>query len=700
MKFTPSLIELSVFASLSSFAHAAEETLIVAAPSNDSGFTEQTDFRLLAVGSGSRLGLTDKQTPRHTETISQETLKKKGKRTLTEVVETAPGLSGTSSPTLSNSVSLRGFSGVSWLLNGIAVPGSTIQIADPAHYENIDILYGTGSVLNGLSSAGGSVNLVSRKASFIPQPVEVDYGYSSHNSHRAHIGAGGTLVDGLAAGRVDMSASNSGTQVEKERSRPERMTANLLLTPTDTTEVTLDLDRSLTDQHNPYFGTPVIDGIVDKGLRHVNYNNIQDAFIRSQATSIQSTQTWRATEDLTFDNQFYYYKGFREWQNAERYFQSKTQTEGTITRDSYGAIAHDDKLTGNRTMVTWDHPIASLDNRVTVGVDFSKREFQYYSNGFPGGEDVSLTNPASNTFRAGAGGKMQAPVRHVTQNQYALLLEDNLNVTDSVALLTQFRYTNMDMHWNYQQAGKVIDRGYNFMSVGVGPSWAINDDWTVYANYATGKEPGGDIFFINPEQTSLPLTDVRQYEAGVKGAFWDKRGEMKLAVYDLQKTNLYQQSATQAGVWNAVGKQTSRGIELSGAVKPVDRVTLAGNVAYTHARFDEFKQGTKDLSGNQPRYVPEWTANLSGRYMPTEKLGLDAQLHYVGSSYNDDANTNKMSDYTTVDLGADYELVKDVVVGTRVRNLTDRFYTWQRTYTGQEMIAPSRTYEAYVSMKF
>ncbi|WOJ00253.1 TonB-dependent receptor domain-containing protein [Citrobacter koseri] len=135
-------------------------------------------------------------------------------------------------------------------------------------------------------------------------------------------------------------------------------------------------------------------------------------------------------------------------------------------------------------------------------------------------------------------------------------------------------------------------------------------------------------------------------------------------------------------------------------IKPLDSVTLAGNVAYTHARFDNFKQGTQDLSGNQPRYIPEWTANLSGRYMPISKLGLGAQLHYVGSSYNDDANKNKMGDYTTVDLNADYEVIKDVTVGTRVRNLTDRFYTWQRTYTGQEMIAPGRTYEAYVNMRF
>ncbi|WP_159237474.1 MULTISPECIES: TonB-dependent receptor [Raoultella] len=139
---------------------------------------------------------------------------------------------------------------------------------------------------------------------------------------------------------------------------------------------------------------------------------------------------------------------------------------------------------------------------------------------------------------------------------------------------------------------------------------------------------------------------------------------------------------------------------MSGALKPLDSVTLTGNAAYTHARFDDFKQGTQDLSGNRPRYVPEWTANLAGRYMPTDRLGLGAQLHYVGSSYNDDANTNKMGDYTTLDLNADYAVLKDVIVGTRVRNLTDRFYTWQRTYAGQEMIAPGRTYEAYINMRF
>lgn len=699
MKLPLLLVAITVATSLAPnvFANTAKETLVVTS-TEASSYPAASDSGLLAVGSSSRLELTDKEIPRHTETISQKTFTAKGKRTLTEIVETAPGLSGTTSPTQSNSVSLRGFMPVSWLYDGVEVPGSTIQGGDPVHYENIDVLYGTGSVINGLSSAGGSINLIPRRASFSAQPVELDYAWSSFASHRAHLGAGGALIDKLAAGRVDISAASMGSQVEGERQRPQRVTAALLLTPTNNTQLAFNLDRMLSDTHNPYFGTPLIDGKVDKSLRHTNYNNLEDAWIRSQATSFQATQSWFATPELSFENKFYYYKGFREWHNAERYYPSAAQP-GYITRDSFGDIAHNDKLTGNRTTVTLARPLGAMENRVVAGVDFNKREFQYYSNGFAGEDTVLLVNPPKTSFSSGnAPGR--APTRHITQNQYALFIEDKLYLTEAFALLGQARYTHLDMDWNFQQQNQSVNHRYSFLTVAVGPSWDITENITLYANYATGKEPGSDLFFISAAQTALPLTAVQQYEAGVKGSFWAKRGEVKLAVYNLQKKNLYQQDALQTDVWHAVGKQTSKGVELSGSLQPLSGLTLAGNLAYTHARFGEYQQGTQNLSGKTPRYVPQWTANLSGRYMATQRLGLGAQLHYVGSSYNDDTNSNKMGEYITADLATDYALLPGVTVGARVRNLTDRFYSWQRTYSTQMLIAPGRTYEAFVNMRF
>ena len=441
MNNTFSMTAIAVITALSSTAFAApfEETLTVTRFTTSAPSALDTDK--LATGSSSRLGLTDKETPRHTETISAKTINARGKRTLTEVVETTPGISGVTSPTLSNSLSLRGFTPLSWLYDGVAVPGSTIQGGDPAHYENIDVLYGTGSVINGLSSAGGSVNLVSRKASLNPQPVEMDYAWSSHASLRAHLGAGGTLVDNLAAGRIDVSASSMGSQVQDERQRPERISGSLLLTPTNDTMLTFSLDRMLSEANNTYFGTPLINGKVDKDLRHTNYNNLDDAWIRSQATSFQTTQSWFATSELAFENKFYYYKGFREWHNVERYYPSRTQP-GYLTRDSFGDIAHDDRLTGNRTTFRLDKPVGSLDNQLIAGVDFSKQEFTYFSNGFAGEDTVSIYNPSRTSFSDGKAPR-RSPARYVRQNQYALFAEDHLSLTDNVSVLGQVRYTSL-----------------------------------------------------------------------------------------------------------------------------------------------------------------------------------------------------------------------------------------------------------------
>ncbi|MGL4684474.1 MAG: TonB-dependent receptor plug domain-containing protein, partial [Hafnia alvei] len=128
MKLPLLLVAVTVATSLApnAFADTAKETLVVTS-TEASSYPAASDSGLLAVGSSSRLELTDKERPRHTETISQKTFAAKGKRTLTEIVETAPGLSGTTSPTQSNSVSLRGFMPVSWLYDGVEVPGSTIQ---------------------------------------------------------------------------------------------------------------------------------------------------------------------------------------------------------------------------------------------------------------------------------------------------------------------------------------------------------------------------------------------------------------------------------------------------------------------------------------------------------------------------------------------------------------------------------------------
>ncbi|BEM42071.1 TPA: TonB-dependent receptor [Serratia marcescens] len=652
--------------------------------------------------SASQLGLSARETPRSVDIISARAIQQRGDRSLAAAVEHATGLSGVASPTLSNNFSARGFRPIAWLYNGVEMPGSTLQLGDPAHYDSIEVLRGPGSALNGLSAAGGSVNLISRRPTFSRQPVELDYGFGSYRSQRLHLGAGGALVDDAVAYRLDVSGNDSGSNVQYERDRQKRVSGSLLFKLTDEALLTLSLDRMLNRTNNPYYGTPLLDGRIAGELRDINYNNLTDSRIQSNATAFQASLDWFMTPEVEWHNQFYYYSGFREWRNVERFRVAAAARPGDVNRDSFGALAHDDDLIGNRSSLVFDRAIAGFDNRLLVGFDLSKRHFQYYSNGFPGSEDVPLGAPPREPFAQGTASQ-RAPVRHVTQNQYAAFLEDRFSLTERLALLGQLRYNHMNMDWRFQGPQEESRaHTYVFSTWSLGPSYALTDNLTLYANYTTGQEPGNDLFFLSPTQTDLPLTRARQWEAGAKGQFWGNKGEATLALYELRKDNLFVPDAQRPDALNAVGRQTSRGIELGVVLRPDERWELAGNAAYTHARYDDYRGGSplRSYNGNRPAYIPDWTANLSVHYQATARLGLASSLRYVGSSYNDDANQRKMRAYTTLDLAADYQLTPIVDVGFRIRNATNQLYAYQRTYPDQALIAPPRSYETFVSVRF
>ncbi len=650
----------------------------------------------------SALGLQSKEIPRSIETINHDVIRHRGDRSLADVVSQATGFSGVATPTLSNSFSVRGFMPVSWLYNGVEMPGSTLQLGDPSHYDSVEILRGPGSLLNGLSAVGGSVNLVSRKASFARQPVELDYSLASYRSQHLHVGSGGTLLDNIAAYRFDASGNDTGSNVDDERNKQQRVSGSLLLRVADNALLTLDVDRMLNNSQNAYFGTPLVNGHIDSRLRDINYNNLSDSRIKSNATSLQASLAWFLTPDVEIRNTLYSYNGFREWRNVERYRYISGNTASVI-RDSWGDLSHDDHLLGNRTSLILDHPLGELDNRVVVGADISRHRFVYESNSFPGSESVAPFAPPSESFSQGSN-ILRTPVRNVTQNQVNLFAEDQLSLTENLKLVGGLRYNHLDMDWTFHNTDGDTHkaRTYVFSVWSLGTVYDLTDNLSLYGSYSTGREPGSDLFFISSDQTQLQLTNARQWEVGAKSHFWHQKGDLTLALYDLRKDNLFVPDAQNPETLNAVGRQTSRGIELTMALRPTTRWELAGNIAYTHARYDKFSTGNPPVSldGNHPAYIPDWTANLSVRYMPTEQLGFTTLWHYVGASYNDDANKHRMPSYATFDLSSDYQLTRAINVGLRVRNLTDKLYAYQRTYADQVLIAPPRTYEAFLQVKF
>jgi iron complex outermembrane receptor protein len=230
---------------------------------------------------GSRLGLSIRDTPASVDVLSQEVMQERGDRTMVEAVSKVPGMTA-GGWARHTSASRRGAS------SRTASPGSTTgcgflgssnfssRILDTANYDRIEVLRGPAAVLNGEGGTGATINLVSRSPSFVQQPFELDYAYGSFNAHRLHAGTGGVIKDDAVAYRADISTNRYGSNVHGERTVLDRFTGSLLFKLSDKLKLTLELDKLRDEVEDYYYGTPLVNGKIAKSLRRVNYNNLTD----------------------------------------------------------------------------------------------------------------------------------------------------------------------------------------------------------------------------------------------------------------------------------------------------------------------------------------------------------------------------------------------------------------------------------------
>jgi iron complex outermembrane receptor protein len=285
--------------------------------------------------------------------------------------------------------SARGFieNGVTWLYNGVRVPGSSnfsSRVLDTANYDRIEVLRGPAAVLNGEGGTGATINLISRAPSFSAQPFELDYAFSSYNSHRLHAGTGGAIKDDAVAYRADFSTNRYGSNVHGERTALDRFTGSLLFKLSSTLKLTLELDRLHDDVEDLYYGTPLVNGRISKSLRRINYNNLTDNKYKSSTTWLRANLEWQVAPDVEVRNQAYYYDSFRDWRDVDDFTTSLTPRRrcGATPGLTWITIT---SLVGNRLDALFKGKLGGMDNRLVVGTDINRTDFKTRRNGFPAG---------------------------------------------------------------------------------------------------------------------------------------------------------------------------------------------------------------------------------------------------------------------------------------------------------------------------
>ena len=685
-----------------------------------------------ANATGSKLGLTVKETPATVNIVSALTIRQGGYQSVQEAVQRAPGITFGGSPADPSSFSMRGFTGdqINLLRDDVYYGPSDIvnRPENSFNLKDIEVLQGPASVLYGQGAIGGVINVVTRQPTFTAPSWDALFSYGSFNTIQGGLAVNSRLSDTVAVNLAFSRTSSSG-YVAHDDPDSLNLTASLLWNLRPNLHLQAGFDF-VTDHLPSYYGTPLIPGadvanaqggilsssnglVVNKATEYANYN-VADAVHKNTSMSPSLLLTWEANSHVTVTDRAYLYYAERRWQNAETYTyiapgSTATDAAGnvipgnSIARDRF-YVYHQQHLYGDQAHVLIDEPLFGFRNRVTFGVDASYLQF-LRSRGFPDAgyaDYVSLADPAQGTFGAFPGEFPQA--QSPTQiADIAGLFEDALDLTPRLHFITGLRdeWLRLDRE-NYNQAGVEnpntgFAKSYNPTNFRVALVYDIVPDITTYVSYTTAQDPpGGNIFLANRGQFTR-LTSSSQEEIGVKGDFLHHRATATLALYNIERNNIL--IATSNNSVGTVGGQSSRGVEFETDFRPLRNWTISANATYTDARYGQFTDPYSGLSdsGNRPPDVPTWTAGIYSTLSHVGGLPLDigGDVRYVGNRAGSFDNTLQLDAYTLVDIQATYHVNKTLDVTGRINNLLDKTYvSWADTnYPTQVLLGRPRYFE-------
>lgn len=689
---------------------------------------------------GSRLGLTIRETPAAIDVISKEVLRSRGYQKLTDAVQSLPGVISGNHPAAPSTFSMRGFTRgqVSILRDGLWVGPSSMVMRpqNTFNLERVEVLRGPSSVLNGNGAVGSTVNTVARTA-MIGAETSYDVLLSAGrwDSFHAGFGVGGSLSD-TTGFRFDVSTYGSEGFVERTDPESTNITGSFAWRLADDMELKLSADY-LKDDVGRYFGTPLVPleaarrpmthiistttgETIDEDMRFSNYN-VEDGFAESNQLFLRADYSWELSNNVTIQNTLYKFDAEREWVNAEGYAYCTTVVDvctevGEIQRYyGYFFVFHDQDQWGNRFTVNVDGDLGGMQNRFLIGAEVLDIDF-VRSRGFRrsippvAGDSVDPYNPVP-----GAYGKLE--LRGVSPTDildWAIFAENALQVTDQFSLVAAARYEELDLDRANLNASGVDEgngfvRTYDWWSWRLGFVYDFSDSIALYGQYSDAVDPIGSNIFLVSSNNNFDLTSVEQWEIGLKASLGEGT-EMTLAWFDITRDDIIQRFAVD-NVAN-IGGQDARGFEfaLTGNINDSWRVGV--NAGYSDAEFQRSANNVTH-AGNTPPNVPEWTGNAwtSVSNVGGLPLELGGGWRYVDERFGNNNNSVSFKSYHLLDVYAAW-VGDNYRITARVDNLADEdyvswadvFYLGQTDpsfiYANQVMMGAPRNYSVTMQWQF
>ncbi|MCR9854632.1 TonB-dependent siderophore receptor [Vibrio parahaemolyticus] len=562
--------------------------------------------------------------PQAVSVVTKMEMQDRGAVRLMDALDGVAGVNNTLGEGSRDQFMIRGFDSLNDMYrDGMRDDGTLQSYRSLANVERVEIVKGPAGALYGRGSAGGIINLVTKRANG-ENFTHVKGSVGSNSQYVGQVDSSMAFSDKVN-GRINLEYRQADSYVDHVDSNDFFIAPTIRVLPAD--GHTIDIDVEYAHQELvPYRGVPSKNGKpVD--LPVSTYFGGTNDYQESDSLRVAVDYEWRLNDQWVWNNRAAFNHIELEQKGTR---QGKvTGNEVSQTVNNFG---YDPRTTTTlQSELIWE----TNDNQLMLGADFNQIDI-----------DLTLasdkTLPPQNIYNPVVGPTPDPgfkPFRDNTTTTTGVYVQDVYTWGD-LSVIGNVRYDSMELEQQKAGAGKEkLDD--DKVSYRTGLVYRINYDTSVYASLARSWQLPYAGIYINPKLAEFFHTDLK--EVGAKAYLLDNALMLNAALFQIDQEQ--PQTNVDGDVIDKI-EVRHQGIELEAR----GQITKQWDISVGYSYLDAEDKAT----GKKPNDVSDHLFSLWSTYQLDDNWRLGGGVKYVGDRYAGNDEAVALGDYTTVDLMAAY----------------------------------------------
>ncbi|MGL6018526.1 MAG: TonB-dependent siderophore receptor, partial [Gibbsiella quercinecans] len=662
-----------------------EENLLVTAAADYGATTEDTaSYTTKQMSTATGLALSPRETPQSVSVVSRQRMNDQNMTSLDDAMSQTTGINVVNQSSYQVKFQSRGFSmdnvkedGVNSSfqnsVSGMGYSESSSESPDLAIYDHLEVLRGASGLTQGNGEPGGTVNLVRKKPTYDFRAT-ADVSAGRWDNYRSTVDVSGPLNDDATVrGRFVGVYQDKQSFVDYVDSDRQVLYGTLAWDITPDTTITTGVNWQKTHTVPNLYGVPMASDYSDLKLP-------RSTFLGASWNRITFEKINPFIEfEHNFDN---------DWalKSALNYTRGTAVSKaigiyGSATPKLNNAIQRDNQSDQWGYNLTLSGPFDWLgrSHELVFGGDYQKENFDNLFGTVANRDAVDIYGWQPNALAEPDWPDYTSRYQYRVY-QRALFATTRFELADNWKLILGSRYSaySYDMYTtnratgvtNHANSYKVRDKLIPY----AGLLWDFADNYTWYLSYSDIYKPQD---YLDRNNALLPAVTGKNYETGIKGAFFDGDLNASVALYRIIQANrpvADTDCPTSDDCYRAQGKVQSQGVEVEMSGKLADGWQLYAGYTLTNTkRLEDDTNGSKGEKYSP--YTPQHMFKLYSSYT------LPGQLNQwtIGAGMTAQTDTDTVYNihqggYTLYNANVTYHYSKNLSLSLTGNNLTDKTY--------------------------